>query len=101
MTQMTVKNRRSRVSPGGVVTLTLAARKALQMTPGSGARVTVAVEDGAVLIAPAGDGGFRVSPAGQLVLRGDAREVLERGGNRNYYLELDDEKQSVTLRPYE
>ena len=102
MSTMTIKNTRTKVSPGGVITLPVSARKALGMEPKTGSRVTVAVTGNAVLLAPATkDGGFRVSPAGQMEVRGDALKVLEGGKARHFYLELDDESHTVALRPWE
>jgi len=101
MSTMNVKNTRSKVSPGGVITLPVSARKALGMKPGVGARVTVSIRADSVLLAQATtDGGFRVSPKGQMEVRGDALKVLEGGKERHYYLELDDERQTVALHPF-
>jgi bifunctional DNA-binding transcriptional regulator/antitoxin component of YhaV-PrlF toxin-antitoxin module len=97
-----VKNRRLKVSPGGIVTLPVAARKALGLAKGQGARVTVAVSDGIVSLTTTGDnGGFRVSPGGQLELRAEARAALDRGTKRHYWIELLDKKSSVRLHPYQ
>jgi bifunctional DNA-binding transcriptional regulator/antitoxin component of YhaV-PrlF toxin-antitoxin module len=102
MDQRVIKNKREKISPGGVLTLPVAARKTLGMTPKKGSRVSVAVDGGAVWLQPAGDdGGFRVSPRGQIELRGDAREILEGGLQRHYWLELDDASQRIVLHPYE
>ncbi|MFF5790606.1 hypothetical protein ACFY5D_01015 [Paeniglutamicibacter sp. NPDC012692] len=102
MSTLTVKNTRAKVSPGGVITLPVSARMALGMKPKTGARVTVAVKGNTVLLAPAAaDGGFRVSPRGQMEVRGDALRVLEGGKERHFYLELDDERQTVALHPWE
>ena len=96
-----VKNRRLKVSPGGIVTLPVAARKALQMVKGEGVRVTVAVERDVVTIVRSGtNGGFRVSPGGQLELRAEARAALDSGLKRHYWIELEDEKRQVRLHPY-
>lgn len=102
MSTMTIKNTRAKVSPGGVITLPVSARKTLGMKPKAGSRVTVAVEGNAVLLAPAtSDGGFRVSPAGQMEVRGDALKILEGGKERHFYLELDDERHTVALHPWQ
>src|SRR5262245_38578011 len=96
-----VRNRRLKMSPGGLITLPVAARKALQMSKGQGARVTVAVEDGIVTLAIAGEsGGFRVSRRGQLELRQEARAALQRGVGRHYWVELVDEHARVNLHPF-
>ena len=101
MAQLTLRNRSLKVSPGGVVTLPVAARKCLGMQPGVGARVTVAVTGDGVELRPAGkDGGFRVSPKGQMELRGDAFATLSKS-TRNYWLEIDDDRATVVLRPFE
>jgi hypothetical protein len=96
-----VQNRRLKISPGGMITLPVAARRSLRMTKGVGARVTVAIGDGAVLLALAGKtGGFRVSPRGQLELTGDARTLLDSGEARHYRIELLDAQGQVKLYPW-
>lgn len=96
-----VKNRRLKVSPGGIVTLPVAARKSLRMAKGQGARITVAVQNGVVSIARAGQsGGFRISAGGQLELREEARAALQHGASRHYWVELLDEKGQVNLHPF-
>lgn len=100
MTRMKVENRRLKMSPGGVITLPVSARRALAMERRAGTRVTVAVDKNAVVLRPSGpDGGFRVSPRGQMELQGDARDLLASGNLRHYWLELDDESATVTLHP--
>jgi hypothetical protein len=96
-----VKNRRLKISPGGIITLPVAARKSLRMIKGVGTRVTVAIDDGVVSLALYGsNGGFRVSPRGQLELRGDARALLETGVSRHYWIELRDAEEQVKLHPW-
>ncbi len=96
-----VKNKRLKVSPGGIVTLPVAARKALGMEKGTGTRVTVCVDEGIVTVASSGEsGGFRVSPGGQLELRAEARSALEAGTGRHYWIELLDANRQVRLHPY-
>lgn len=96
-----VRNRRLKISPGGMITLPVAARKSLRMVKGVGARVTVAVDDKAVSLALCGNnGGFRVSPHGQLELRGDARSLLDSGASRHYWIELRDTEGQVKLHPW-
>lgn len=96
-----VRNRRLKMSPGGIVSLPVSARKALSMEKGEGRRVTVAIKDGAVVLAPAvSTGGFRVSPKGQLELRGDARALLAKGTKGHYWVDLDDNSGTVRLHPF-
>jgi bifunctional DNA-binding transcriptional regulator/antitoxin component of YhaV-PrlF toxin-antitoxin module len=98
---ITVKNHRLKISPEGIITLPVAARKALQMKKDEGHRVTVSIENGAVVLSPTSKtGGFRVSPKGQLQLRGDAREILLDGKNNHYWMELYDGSSSVNLKPF-
>lgn len=98
---LTVKNRSSKISPGGIVTLPLSARKALGMEPRKGARVTVAVSGGEVVLHLTSDrAGSRISPKGQMEMVGDARCLLEEGEARHFWLEADDEQRRVTLHPY-
>jgi hypothetical protein len=96
-----VRNKRLKVSPGGIVTLPVAARKALGIEKGAGSRVTITINDGAVTVASSGAaGGFRVSPGGQLELRDEARSVLNTGARSHYWIELQDAKRQVRLHPY-
>ncbi len=96
-----VKNKRQRISPGGIVTLPVAARKSLGFEKGQKGRVTVAVEGNAVHIAAAGrKGGFPVSANGQLHLRGEARDTLQAGKASHYWIALDDKSKKVVLKPY-
>lgn len=96
-----IRNRRLKMSPGGIITLPVSARKALRMEKGKGRRVTVAFEKATVILEPASDtGGFRVSPKGQLELQGEARMALTTGVGRHYWLELNDETGRVCINPY-
>lgn len=96
-----VNNKRLKISPSGLVSLPVAARKSLKMRKGEGSRVTVAITQGGVQLAPAGKTcGFRVSAKGQLELLGDAKALLETGDSKHYFIELDDDNSSVLLRPF-
>ena len=98
---MIVKNRRLKMSPGGIITLHVSARKALKMEKGQGCRVTVAVENNAVILAPTNKtGGFRVSPKGQLELRGEAQSTLTAGVGRHYWMECNDGTGVLKLNPF-
>ncbi|MCW8091147.1 hypothetical protein [Alteromonas sp. ASW11-130] len=96
-----VKNKRLKISPAGMITLPVAARKSLRMEKGKGSQVSVAVKDRAVELAQTNaSGGFRVSPKGQLELLGDAKEVLQSGEAQHFWVELNDERGNVVLHPY-
>lgn len=89
------------MSPGGIITLPVSARKALHMEKGKGCRVTLAIKEGAVILEPATKtGGFRVSPKGQLALQGEARALMAGSIGRHYWVELDDRSCSVKLNPF-
>jgi hypothetical protein len=70
------------------------------MNKGQSARVSVAVRDDSVVVAPSAAGGFRISSGGQLVLAEQARNTLEKGTARHFWLELDDSSHLVVLHPY-
>lgn len=101
METISVKNRRLKISPGGVVTLPVSARKTLGMLPKQGTRVTVAIDGNTVAIRPVGGpGGFRISPKGQMEMRGEPRGLLESGEMRHFWLELHDLTCTVLLHPW-
>ena len=101
MGMIVIKNRSCKISPGGIITLPLGARKTLGMVPKNGIRVTVAIEGNAVVLRPTIDcAGSRVSPKGQMEMVGSAQTILKTGEARHYWLELHDESQRVILHPY-
>lgn len=102
MAIITLKNRSLKISPGGIVTLPVSARKTLKMLPKKGSRVTVAVDGDKIVVRPAGEAaGNRISPKGQLELLGDARALLERGAKRHYWCVSDDGAGTVSLHPFQ
>lgn len=101
MVNLVVKNRSSKISPNGVLTLPLSARKALAMEPGKGCRVTVAMISGGVSLSRSSNqSGIRVSPKGQMELIGDPRALLNQAVARHFWLEISDEQRTVVLYPY-
>jgi hypothetical protein len=100
----TVKNKRLKMSPGGVVDLPVAARKALGLEKGKGGRVTVEADEGGVTIAtPKTEDAqaWRISPKGMMVLRERPYEVLASAPGRHYWVELHDDDRSVRLVPFD
>jgi hypothetical protein len=96
-----IKNKRGKISPGGIVSLPLPARQALGMSGEDGARVSVAVVGNTVELRPVkGEGGNRVSPKGQMDLQGDARVVLQSGTARHIWFEIAADRQAVVLHPW-
>lgn len=103
MENLTIKNKRMKMSPGGVITLTVAARKALGMKVNEPEKVAVNVEDNTIVISKnknvaAND--YHISKKGQMVLNGAAKELLLKSKNRHYWLKLDDARQQASLVPY-
>ena len=103
MENMIIKNKRMKMSPSGIITLTVAARKALGMKKNEPDQVSVAVEDNCVVINGNVDTSarsWRISRSGQMELAGEAKEILLKSENRHYWLELNDEKQEARLKPF-
>lgn len=95
-----VRNKRLKISPAGLISLPVAARKSLKMSKGEGSKVSVAVSGDAVYLKRTNEtGGFRVSPKGLLALLGDAKKLLESGKARHYWIELNDREACVLLHP--
>jgi len=98
-----VRNKRLKISPGGVITLPVAARKALGMKKGLGARVGICVEQGEVIFTGRqgeAETSWRISSKGMLLLKGQPREILASGKNRHFWLKLADTKQEVRAVPF-
>lgn len=99
-----VRNKRLKMSPGGLITLPVAARKSLGLTPKNAGRISVTVSDGTVLLSsvkPEPGPGLKISPRGNMNLSEPARAVLARGVGRHYWVSLDDTARLVRLHPFE
>jgi bifunctional DNA-binding transcriptional regulator/antitoxin component of YhaV-PrlF toxin-antitoxin module len=104
MARTEVKNRRLKMSPGGVIDLPVAARKALGLEKGQGGRVTIeADERGVIVAAPDREDAntWRISPKGVLILRERPYETLASAPGRHYSIELDDDGRRIRLVPFE
>lgn len=98
-----VKNRRLKMSPGGMVSLPVSARRALGMTPNQGAIIGIrAKDDGVLLMGSPTNVTERVSVSkrGQALLTGDARAYLSKALKRHYWLQLDDAQRTASLKTY-
>jgi hypothetical protein len=103
MENLSIKNKRMKMSPGGVITLTVAARKALGMKINEPEKVAVNVANNTVVISKnknVAENAYRISKKGQMVLAGEAKELLAKGKDRHYWLKLDDAKHEASLVPY-
>jgi hypothetical protein len=96
----TVKNKREKMSPGGLITLPMSARKALAMRPGEGTKLAVKTDRDTVIISKTDSDGVRVSARGTLLLPDDAQRVLAAGAKRHYWFEGDPQKHHIVLHPY-
>lgn len=99
-----VKNKRLKMSPGGMITLSVAARKALAMRQGMGTRVGLRIQRGEIVLTtrpPTEAKTWRISSGGMMVLRGKAKALLANALRRHYWLKLNDEKQQVRIVPFE
>ncbi|WP_103863626.1 MULTISPECIES: AbrB/MazE/SpoVT family DNA-binding domain-containing protein [Aquimarina] len=98
-----VKNKRMKMSPNGVITLPVSARKALGMKINEGSEVSVKVEKNKVILsgkAGKGDKTWRISKKGIMELKEEAKALLEKSKGRHYWLELDDKKKQASLSIY-
>lgn len=98
-----VKNKRLKMSPNGVITLPVSARKALGMTVNKPADVSVKVSDNKVILSgnpSKRDQTWSVSKKGMFTLKQEAKKVLENGEGRHYWLDLDDKNKQAVLVPY-
>jgi hypothetical protein len=97
-----IKNKRLKMSPGGVVSLPVAARKALGMKRGVSANVGIkSGQEGVTLIGKPDHGceSIRISKRGQVVaLTGEAQSYLGRAMKRHYWIQLDDDQRTATLK---
>ena len=103
MKNLAIQNKRLKMSPGGVITLTVAARKALGMKVNEPERVSVNVSDNSIIISKnrnVKENRYRVSKKGQMVLAGDAKALLLKSKNRHYWLKLDDASNQASLLPF-
>jgi hypothetical protein len=91
------------MSPGGVITLPVSARKALGMKKGEGTKIAVSLARGEVLLTTKftkGTKTWRLSPRGMMELGGEEKALLAATPTRHYWLKLDDTKRQVRLVPY-
>lgn len=97
-----VKNKRLKMSPGGMISLPVSARKALGMQINQGSQLNVSVGTDHVLISSESarpENSKKISKKGLMELPADAKEFLSKK-NKYYWLELDDKNKSAKLRPF-
>ena len=66
-------------------------------------KVSVNVSDNAIIISKnrvATENKYRVSKKGQMILGGDAKQLLLKSKGRHYWLKLDDAKHQASLCPF-
>lgn len=103
MSVFIVKNKRLKMSPGGMITLPVSARKALGMKKNEHTRVVVSLARGEISLtmkAAKAAKSWRVSPGGMMRLGSKEKALLAATPTRHYWLKLDDAKRRVRLVPY-
>ena|SRR5690606_25355186 len=102
MGTITIKNKSLKMSPGGLISLSVAARKGLGMIKDRPARIGISSDEKTILLK--GDvenkDAFRVSSKGLTVLRGKEKELLSKADKRHYWMEVNDDRKEVRLYPY-
>ncbi len=102
MGKLTIKNKKLKMSPGGLISLSVAARKGLGMTKGCSGRIGISCDGKTILLK--GDvekkDAFRVSSKGLIVLRGKEKELLNNAEKRHYWMEINDNKKEVRIYPF-
>lgn len=91
------------MSPGGIITLSTAARKSLGMRVNEPAKLSVQVDKEFITISaenPKQSDSLRVSKKGQMELPDAAKEFLSKSKERHYWMELFDERHEVRLYPF-
>jgi len=100
---MNIKNKRLKMSPNGIITLPVSARKALGMSAGKSSKIKISTDGKSILLAASTDPKdqtFRVSSQGMTSLKGEEQKVLLNSTGRHYWMKLDDKKQEVHLMPF-
>ncbi len=103
MPGLTIKNKRLKMSPNGIITLPVSARKALGMVKDNPTKVSISSDGKCVTLALSktnSENVYRVSKSGLTCLKGKAKEVLSASKNRHYWMKLDDNKKEVKLMPF-
>ena len=91
------------MSPNGLITLSVAARKALGMTKNESGQIRISTDENSILLLGSpvrGEKTYRVSKKGMTIFKGEERDLLLKNKNRHYWMEIDDAKKEVRLLPY-
>lgn len=98
---LTVKNKSLKMSPSGIITLPVSARRCLGMKKATSELVYLQVKDKQILFSNSGKGAkVKVSPKGNITLVDEAKRVLDESKERHYWLEINDTSHSVVLHPF-
>src|SRR4051812_39587788 len=100
--RMVIKNKRLKMSPAGLITLPVCARRCLGMVKGSGATINCGVKTGTIILSSGqvATESLRISPGGMVELPADAKATLLASAKRHYWLELHDEAKTVVLHQF-
>lgn len=102
MGTLTIKNKSLKMSPGGLISLSVAARKGLGMSKGRPGRIGISCDGKAIVLNGSADkkDAFYVSSKGLTVLRGKEKELLDNADKRHYWMEINDDRKEVTIHPF-
>lgn len=102
MGTLTIKNKSLKMSPGGLISLSVAARKGLGMAKGRPGRIGISTDGKAIVLKGTAEkkDAFYVSSKGLTVLRGKEKEILSNADKRHYWMEVNDDQKEVRLYPF-
>jgi hypothetical protein len=102
MGTLTIKNKSLKMSPGGLISLSVAARKGLGMAKGRPGRIGISTDGKAIVLKGNAEkkDAFYVSSKGLTVLRGKEKELLSNADKRHYWMEVNDDQKEVRLYPF-
>ena len=103
MGKLTVKNKRLKMSPGGIVTLPVSARRALGMEKDKPGKARIYSDGKCVILTSTPKNGetyYKISSKGNASLRGESKELLLNSKSRHFWLKVDDAKNEVKLMPF-
>lgn len=103
MGKLSVKNKRLKMSPNGIITLPVSARRALGMEKGENGRYRISSDGKSITLTAkpkSGEKFYRVSKKGMACINGETREVLLSSKGRHFWIKVDDAKQEVKLLPF-
>ena len=103
MGKLSVKNKRLKMSPNGLITLPVSARRALGIERGENGRYRISSDGKSITLTSkpkTGETFYKVSSKGMVTLKGQPKELLLNSKGRHYWIKVDDSKKEVKLMPF-